>query len=320
MKHVILLLYIMSFVPGIGVISLGIFLHLKDKKPILKYLLYVDSFLLAFAVVDNFNYYFAINLTIYPELLITIIMIGLLVIGLGFVYYLTKFTYELIHLTFVKYKKITYFTFSVTILLISVLLVYTLYTQNIIEGDIAIHIGFFISNIFIALGVSYNAIVLFSNKDKIDIRFKTQINRMYSVAAIIIPVSIFMNIMDFFVNFRYAIPLSPIAFFLINLVGMSALRQLFIKKELVGDDYGRDNDHNNEQEQAITHILSQYPITERESEIISLINEGLTNQKIGEILFISPNTVKNHIYSIYRKMGIKNRYELMRLLSQNKSL
>ncbi len=53
--------------------------------------------------------------------------------------------------------------------------------------------------------------------------------------------------------------------------------------------------------------------TPRELEIIQLIIAGKSNAEIEGILFISPHTVKNHIYNIYKKMKIKNRYELISL-------
>ncbi len=51
--------------------------------------------------------------------------------------------------------------------------------------------------------------------------------------------------------------------------------------------------------------------TKREAEIIRYICEGKSNKEIAEILVISPNTVRNHIYNIYKKAEVKNKIELM---------
>jgi len=65
----------------------------------------------------------------------------------------------------------------------------------------------------------------------------------------------------------------------------------------------------------IVGLLKEYKITVRESEIISLIMAGKSNREIEQILFISSHTVKNHIYNIYKKMLVNNRYELISLLT-----
>jgi len=57
-------------------------------------------------------------------------------------------------------------------------------------------------------------------------------------------------------------------------------------------------------------FLHRYHITGREREIIELLLKGYTNKLIAKTLFISAKTVKNHIYSIYRKTGVKSRIQL----------
>jgi DNA-binding NarL/FixJ family response regulator len=49
------------------------------------------------------------------------------------------------------------------------------------------------------------------------------------------------------------------------------------------------------------------PLTDRELEIVRLVAQGHTNTEIAELLFISPGTAKNHIASIQRKLGARNR-------------
>jgi DNA-binding NarL/FixJ family response regulator len=59
-------------------------------------------------------------------------------------------------------------------------------------------------------------------------------------------------------------------------------------------------------------------LTDRESEIVPLIVEGLSNEAIASRLFISPHTVKNHVTSIFRKSGATNRFELLKRISAGK--
>jgi two-component system, NarL family, response regulator LiaR len=51
----------------------------------------------------------------------------------------------------------------------------------------------------------------------------------------------------------------------------------------------------------------QQGLTTRESEIIALITQGLSNQQIAERAFLSINSVKSYIRSSYRKMTVTSR-------------
>ena len=50
-------------------------------------------------------------------------------------------------------------------------------------------------------------------------------------------------------------------------------------------------------------------LTERESELLSLLSTGMTNRELGEHLYISENTVKTQLRHLYRKLGVRNRAE-----------
>jgi ATP/maltotriose-dependent transcriptional regulator MalT len=49
------------------------------------------------------------------------------------------------------------------------------------------------------------------------------------------------------------------------------------------------------------------PISERETEVLQLISEGMTNQDIADRLYLSLHTVKGHARNIYGKLGVNNR-------------
>lgn len=50
-------------------------------------------------------------------------------------------------------------------------------------------------------------------------------------------------------------------------------------------------------------------LTRREREIVGLICIGATNKEIADRLFISTNTVKTHVYKIYKKINVPNRMQ-----------
>ncbi|WP_456247750.1 LuxR C-terminal-related transcriptional regulator [Longispora urticae] len=49
------------------------------------------------------------------------------------------------------------------------------------------------------------------------------------------------------------------------------------------------------------------PLTIRELDVVRLVANGGTNAEIAADLFLSPGTVKNHIASVQRKLGVANR-------------
>ena len=59
-------------------------------------------------------------------------------------------------------------------------------------------------------------------------------------------------------------------------------------------------------------------LTERERQVINLIAEGLKNRQIAERLFISHVTVTHHLSSIYDKLGVSDRLELVIYAFANK--
>ncbi len=68
--------------------------------------------------------------------------------------------------------------------------------------------------------------------------------------------------------------------------------------------------------EALDRWLEEHNISPREREIIQLVLMGKTNRSIEKELFISQRTVESHLYNIYRKLEIKNRMQLMRLVSE----
>jgi DNA-binding NarL/FixJ family response regulator len=48
-------------------------------------------------------------------------------------------------------------------------------------------------------------------------------------------------------------------------------------------------------------------LTDRESEILALITQGLSNAEVAQLTFLSPNTVKSYIRAVYRKIGVGSR-------------
>ncbi|MBX9931135.1 MAG: helix-turn-helix transcriptional regulator [Methylobacterium sp.] len=55
--------------------------------------------------------------------------------------------------------------------------------------------------------------------------------------------------------------------------------------------------------------LAQAALTPREREVLNLICQGLADPAIGQRLGLTPNTVRNHVAALYRKLGVHRRGE-----------
>ena len=54
---------------------------------------------------------------------------------------------------------------------------------------------------------------------------------------------------------------------------------------------------------------SERGLTGREKEILVLVSKGCSNAEIGDILHLSPNTVKNHLKNLFEALGAADRAE-----------
>jgi len=58
------------------------------------------------------------------------------------------------------------------------------------------------------------------------------------------------------------------------------------------------------------------PLTDREIDVLVLVDEGLSNQQISEKLFVSENTVKTHLKNIFIKTAASSRTDLINKLNR----
>jgi DNA-binding CsgD family transcriptional regulator len=63
----------------------------------------------------------------------------------------------------------------------------------------------------------------------------------------------------------------------------------------------------------------RFGLTERETQVLSLVARGLTNRAIGEQLEISARTVHKHLENVYAKLGVGTRADALALFSDDAS-
>jgi DNA-binding NarL/FixJ family response regulator len=87
--------------------------------------------------------------------------------------------------------------------------------------------------------------------------------------------------------------------------GVSAMfdGELWVPRRVMADYIVRNNHRKSSPEK------QPLPLTAREEEILKLIARGITNDGISAMLFISRNTVKTHLYNIFKKINVPNRLQ-----------
>ncbi len=61
---------------------------------------------------------------------------------------------------------------------------------------------------------------------------------------------------------------------------------------------------------AVGKTRERAPLSAREREIVALVAQGYKNKEMAEKMFISEQTVKNHLHNIFDKLGVSDRLEL----------
>lgn len=68
-------------------------------------------------------------------------------------------------------------------------------------------------------------------------------------------------------------------------------------------------------EDAVKAIVKRYGLSDRESEVLELLNMGQSNMQIAAELSISENTVKRHVNNIFKKTETQSRHEIIYKIS-----
>jgi DNA-binding NarL/FixJ family response regulator len=60
-------------------------------------------------------------------------------------------------------------------------------------------------------------------------------------------------------------------------------------------------------------------LSERQSEVLALLAAGLTNKEIAQVLYLSPETVKDYVRQAFHKIGVRNRVEAANFVSRERA-
>lgn len=58
-------------------------------------------------------------------------------------------------------------------------------------------------------------------------------------------------------------------------------------------------------------------VTQRELEIVKLLSKGMQNKEIADELKISARTIQCNLYNLFKKLGVRNRSQILPVLLKN---
>jgi DNA-binding CsgD family transcriptional regulator len=290
----------LSLIAGTASVSQTILIYLRFRKPVIKYyglfLLALFLFLLSF-ITELYGTNTGFENSVAVKSLSWLFQAAG---GITFILFAPYFYHTLMGVTVSSFKRVFFFVLDViTVAAVFLYIFLPEFTATVIILNILLF-G------MIAYGIS---MVLMHLRNLVDSTLVRALRIFLLLSIVFFPLlylDVLVSNVSFFAPFRFIEGMSLPFYFLI----LTTLSIVFGLKYLNRPAY-------REKERFTDHFLSKFGITPRETEIISLLFEGRSNQEIGETLFISSKTVENHIYNIYQKLGVKSRIQLYQLVRAN---
>lgn len=297
---------LLSYTTGIGATTLLILQYLKYNKTLaLKELIFFN---LCFTV------YFILEMLYRGSSsawLKSLFLSGAFLAKFGMVYFFGAYFYRILHREVdPKFKAILWSGAAITGGIL--ILLCTLSEKHLIIESTAFHTGCTVINFFTFLMLGYSACLANKSLKKLDRERKQVMPIIVIVALTLSPASVIQDLLLYRVQLKHPIAFTPLCYIVINL----AIIFYFIRNYINAIPAEITSLHAFDKENLpLSHvaIIKEHNITERELEVLQLILNGYSNREISKKLFISTNTVNNHIYNIFRKLGVKNRYEVFRI-------
>lgn len=319
MQHLLPLYLIISILPGIAAITVLTILAVRFKNRGLIYYLISYSCFTVNTLVNLVMFYSGINIS--EEISYSIF--ALLSFNIPFSI--------LMHITFpLSVNEVTkppgkrWINLSIMIIAVILLILYwtplvmqySQETQTIIFGPLFPFVAI-IQVFFISYSVG---IIIIRRRAIINLTIRRYILTMVVIIAVFLPVIFYDQFLLSGVHSIDTVPVavifSPFLYFVLSLATLFFGIRVMISSAGQGNQKSILFSGGNKvsQDAVLQNLAKQSGLSVREIEIIPYMARGLGNKQIAAELNISPKTVGNHIYNIYKKLNITSRYELLALL------
>jgi len=308
MDHLIIFINIFSIVIGVWAIFICDQIRKNFNYDFLKYYeVYIILFNIILFVYLIAKYFytnlFDSNLSNIPPLFAILVIISAFFLELGLVY---NFTFVILKVQQKSIEKIESIFFALLSICIFSFVIGII--KYITESSFQWMVGAYRSMVILAY-VICGVLVLFflfhavRERNKFKKKSYLSFGFLY-VAGYLFPLTdfIFPEQMDVYMVLCFII--------FMNFIPLVWLKFYFLKYFVVGLTSSHEVD-------ILELLREKYGISNRELEIIQQLLVGKSNKEIEDTLFISFNTVKNHIYNIYQKLGVKSRGQLLYFINNH---
>jgi DNA-binding CsgD family transcriptional regulator len=309
MLHFTVFIYIAALSLGLSAFVISFQLYkLYRYRYLLAYVYYLALLNLA-SLANLIFYYYYLNLkessTAYQyNIYLIIYIIAMFFITMACTYAFILWTRGIVEKALPKI--VTYFYFiSFCILLI----IYFYGVKEFIKSESLqiFLLNDYVTRIFISSVTLLAIIQIFFNARKLQNPQKQKAVAIFGLLYLLIYIIIFIC---FFLPYTANTILISLLFLSLNIVPI-----LFLKRYLQRSYW--DILAEPERGKIINRLYAKHNISKREKEVIYLILQGKSNKEIANALFISLPTVKQHIYNIYQKIGVKSRMQLNNFIREH---
>ena len=311
MEHIGLILTILAFGTGMVSTTNAIMLYKKYPIPYLKYhyMLYIFfNIVVFFGLLFNYMQFNLMNnlsentVWIFINIYHFEVSLGLIII----LYFFVKMVFFLLEKERSrKRKNLLFYSFGILILAQGICSVFDLHI-----GERALYFLFLIIIMIFFHLISYLIIInlYFKYRSQGSSLRERKLKKFSIFLFFVFTAFLLLNIFQGanIISLALYLTLLPIIVSIINLVPLASLKRFV--KQIFPQKTSPVNLN-----KFMNRLMEKYKISKREQQIIQLICNGKSNKEIESELFISHHTVKEYIYRIYKKTGVKNRVQLTNL-------
>jgi DNA-binding CsgD family transcriptional regulator len=304
MQHAFIFFNLFVLLMATASVAIAGFIYVRTRHKLLfHYLVYISSLgLFVFSYLLVLSY---VNLNVAdPDfgLLLFITAVSLLSAFL-FMFAAPYFAHALVSETPARSKNMIAGVFAVTGLVCMVLSLRVNLDAETITQERGVWMYLSLSLFFLA--IAYSICVKVLSLKRLDETTRRIVRNLTILSVLFFPGAVF----DVYLSARFQVmAFLPLFYCIFSVLSTVCITKRYLV-QLASMSSGLD-------ESVVDEVFVRAGISAREREIILLMSKGLGNKDIAERLFISGNTVKTHVRNIFKKMGVKSRFELIMKLQK----